>query len=80
MSILTSQLPNSELGLKNQTPPSFGTVPAGALHNTYSTNGTPSISWNSLNVRGLNPRPSQLDDLKSTYTPGAGSYLLNLPQ
>jgi hypothetical protein len=86
MSILTSQLPNSNLGLKNQTPPTFGTTPLGlhgsatALHDTYSTNGTPTISWNSLNVRGLNPRPSQLDDLKSTYTPGAGSYLQNLPQ
>jgi hypothetical protein len=80
MSILTNQLPNSNLGLKNQTPPTFGTVPAGALHNTYSTNGTPSISWNSANSTRVIPKPSQLDDLKSLYTPGAGSYLQNLPQ
>jgi hypothetical protein len=80
MSILSNQLPNSILGLKNQTPPTFGTVPAGGLHNTYSTNGTPSISWNSLNGPGMKPSPSQLDDLKSLYTPGAGAYLQNLPQ
>jgi hypothetical protein len=80
MSILTSQLPNSNLGLKNQTPPTFGAVPAGALHDTYSTNGTPSISFNSSNSARPLLRPSQLDDLKSLYTPGAGAYLQNLPQ
>lgn len=79
MSILTNQLPKSNLGLKNQTPATFGTIPAGALHDTYSTNGTPSISWSSINGVGMKPTPSQLDDLKSLYKPGAGSYMNNKP-
>jgi hypothetical protein len=90
MSILTSQLPNSNLGLKNQTPPTFGATPLGihgsatALHDTFSTNGTPTISFNSSNSARPKLIPSQLDDIKATlespYTPGAGSYLQNLPQ
>lgn len=72
---------SSALSLQNKRPQTFGVDPAppDSLHLNYSTTGTPVVRWRSINSVGMTPRPSQLDDLKSKYTPNQGSYINNKP-
>jgi hypothetical protein len=76
---ILSTFAKSVLGLKNKAPQTFGVDPAGALHNQYSTKGSPDVKWRTISGEGMKPRPSKLDDLKGKYKPGKGAYLQNLP-
>lgn len=61
---LLDKLANSPLGLKGQRPATFDVNPMAALHNVYSTTGTPSVKWVQSNGNaGIVPQPSQLDEL-----------------
>lgn len=42
--------------------PSFGLMPPGGLHNTYSIDGNPAVEWNSTVPTNDVPRPSRLDE------------------
>ena len=78
---ILSNLKNMVLGLRGNKPATFGVDPnpPASLHNTYSTTGTPNVKWNTNGLKGMKPLPSKLDDIKSKYTPGKGSYLNTLP-
>ena len=76
---LLQKITNSVLGLGGKNPSTFGVDPAGALHNEYSTTGTPKVKWRTISGEGMKPQPSKLDNLKGKYTPGKGSYINNLP-
>ena len=61
---LLDKLTTSPLGLKGQRPATFDVNPAAALHNVYSTQGTPTVRWAQSNGNaGIVPSPSQLDEL-----------------
>lgn len=72
---------SSKLSLQNKRPQQFGVDPAppDSIHLNYSTTGKPVVKWRSINSVGMIPKPSQLDDLKSKYTPDQGSYINNKP-
>ena len=78
---ILSNLRNMALGLKGDKPTTFGVdpIPPASLHNTYSTDGKPNVKWRTNGLTGMKPSPSKLDDIKSKYTPGKGSYLNTLP-
>jgi hypothetical protein len=66
-------LSNSNLSLNGKTPQQFGTnpVPPDSLHDTFSTNGDPSVRWRTISGDGMKPQPSLLDigDTKGKYKP-----------
>jgi hypothetical protein len=70
---LLDMLPNSNLGLGGNAPQQFGTdpVPPNSLHDTFSTNGDPSVRWRTISGDGMRPQPSILDigDTKDYYDP-----------
>ena len=78
---ILSNLKYMVLGLRGNKPATFGVDPnpPASLHNTYSTTGTPNVKWNTNGLKGMKPSPSKLDDIKSKYKPGKGSYLSTLP-
>ena len=78
---LLQDFAKSVLGLKGNTPKTFGVdpIPPGSLHLDYSTNGTPDVKWRTISGEGMKPRPSKLDDLKGKYTPKK-SYINNKPK
>lgn len=80
MSLLTN-ITKMTLGLKNQTPKTFGVdpIPPGSLHLNYSTAGVPDVKWRTISGEGMKPRPSKLDDLKGKYNPKK-SYINNKPK
>jgi hypothetical protein len=81
MGILTS-LSKMTLSLKGKKPANFGVdpVPPNSLHNAYSTTGTPQVKWRTISGTGMRPVPSKLDEIKSKYKPGKGSYINNKPK
>jgi hypothetical protein len=62
---LLDKLKNSILGLGGKNPQNFGVnpVPPNSLHNLYSVDGQPNVTWRSSNSLGFKPQPSQLDEL-----------------
>jgi hypothetical protein len=62
---LEKKLPNSILGLKGQKPQNFGVnpIPPNSLHNLYSVDGNPDVSWRPSNGSGFKPLPSTMDEL-----------------
>jgi hypothetical protein len=62
---LLDKLKNSTLGLGGKTPQNFGVnpVPPNSLHNLYSVDGQPNVTWRSSNSLGFKPQPSKLDEL-----------------
>ena len=62
---LLDKLKSSFLGLKGETPQTFGVnpVPPDSLHNTYSTDGIPDVTWRKIGGTGMKPQPSRLDEL-----------------
>jgi len=62
---LLDKLKSSILGLKGEKPQQFGVnpVPPNSLHNLYSTEGQPNITWRTISGTGMKPPPSQLDEL-----------------
>ena len=78
---LLQNITKMALSLKNKQPQTFGVdpIPPGSLHLSYSTTGTPDVKWRTNGLTGMKPTPSKLDDIKSKYKPGKGSYLNTLP-
>jgi hypothetical protein len=70
---LLDKLKNSILGLGGEKPSQFGVnpVPPDSLHNAYSTDGTPDVTWRTIKGSGMKPKPSRLDinDSKDTFKP-----------
>lgn len=64
MSALENKLPTSTLGLKGVKPQTFGVNPNNALHNLYSVDGNPDITWRLIprNIP-IDTTPSQMDEL-----------------
>lgn len=62
---LLDKLKNSILGLGGNKPQNFGVnpVPPNSLHNLYSVNGNPEVSWRPSNGSGFKPQPSKMDEL-----------------
>lgn len=63
---LLNKLKDSVLGLGGAKPQQFGVNPAppDSLHQTYSTDGQPSIMWRLIKGnQGMKPTPSTLDEL-----------------
>ena len=62
---LLDKLKNSLLGLGGVKPSSFGVdpTPPASLHNSYSVDGKPDVTWKSINSVGMKPVPSHLDEL-----------------
>jgi hypothetical protein len=62
---LEQKLPNSTLGLKGQRPQTFGVNPAppDSLHDLYSVDGKPNVTWRPSNGLGFKPQPSTIDEL-----------------
>jgi hypothetical protein len=62
---LLNKLKDSILGLKGAKPQQFGVnpVPPDSLHNLYSIDGQPNVTWRPSNGLGFKPLPSQLDEL-----------------
>lgn len=62
---LLDRLKNGILGLKGTKPQQFGVnpVPPNSLHNLYSVDGQPNVSWRPSNGSGFKPQPSNLDEL-----------------
>jgi len=60
---LLDKLKTSILGLGGQRPSTFGVdpIPPGSLHDTYSTDGKPSVKWRTISGEGMKPQPSRLD-------------------
>ena len=78
---LLDKLKTGILGLRGAKPQQFGVnpVPPDSLHLNYSTDGKPNVKWRTNGLTGMKPTPSKLDDIKSKYKPGKGSYLNTLP-
>jgi hypothetical protein len=69
---LLDKLSSSVLGLSGKQPQNFGVnpIPPNSLHNQYSVNGIPDITWRlSKGGRAMDTQPSQLDELDA-YAPG----------
>lgn len=79
---ILSNLTKMVLGLKGEKPSNFGVdpIPPNSIHNTYSTTGVPAVKWRTISGDGMKPRPSKLDEIKSKYKPGKGSYVNNKPR
>ena len=70
---LLDKLKSSFLGLRGEKPQNFGVnpVPPDSLHDTYSTDGMPDVTWRKIHGAGTKPQPSRLDigDSKDTFKP-----------
>ena len=64
---LQDKLPTSILGLKGQKPQTFGVnpIPPDSLHDLYSVDGNPDVTWRPSNSLGFKPLPSTIDELDS---------------
>jgi hypothetical protein len=63
---LEQKLPNSIFGLKGQKPRNFGVdpIPPNSLHNLYSVDGNPDVTWRLIPRNIPNkPQPSTMDEL-----------------
>ena len=62
---LLDKLKTGVLGLKGAKPQQFGVnpVPPNSLHQLYSTEGKPDVTWRPSNGLGFKPQPSKLDEL-----------------
>jgi hypothetical protein len=62
---LLNKLKDSIFGLGGDTPSNFGVnpVPPNSLHNQYSVDGKPDVTWRKIKGTGMKPQPSQLDEL-----------------
>ena len=62
---LLNKLKDSILGLKGAKPQQFGVnpVPPDSLHNLYSIDGQPNVTWRPSNGLGFKPQPSKLNEL-----------------
>jgi hypothetical protein len=63
---LLDKLKDSILGLGGAKPQNFGVnpVPPNSLHNLYSVDGNPDVSWRASNTKlNMKPQPSTLDEL-----------------
>jgi len=79
---ILSNLTKMVLGLKGEKPSNFGVdpTPPNSLHDEYSITGVPNVKWRTISGAGMKPAPSKLDDIKSKFKPGKGSYLNNKPK
>jgi len=62
---LLDKLPTSTLGLAGLKPPVFGVdpIPPGSLHNTYSVDSIPNVTWRLIKGNlSMKPQPSRLDE------------------
>jgi hypothetical protein len=65
---LLDKLKNSILGLAGAKPQSFGVnpIPPNSLHETYSVDGNPDVTWRLIKGNLSNkPQPSRLDETDS---------------
>ena len=80
---LLDKLTSSILGLRGEKPQTFGVnpIPPDSLHDTYSTDGIPDVTWRKINGAGTKPQPSRLDigDSKDTFKP-TKKYIDNKPR
>jgi len=62
---LLNKLKDSILGLQGKKPQNFGVnpVPPDSLHQLYSVDGQPNVTWRPSNGLGFKPQPSKLDEL-----------------
>jgi hypothetical protein len=63
---LLDKLKDSILGLGGNKPTQFGVdpVPPGSIHNQYSVDGNPNITWRLIKGnKSMKPQPSKLDEL-----------------
>jgi hypothetical protein len=63
---LLDKLKSSILGLGGAKPQQFGVnpIPPNSLHNLYSVDGKPDVTWRLINKNlPMKPQPSQLDEL-----------------
>lgn len=62
---LLDKLTSSILGLRGEKPAEFGVnpVPPGSLHDQYSVDGNPNVTWRTISGGGMKPQPSRLDEL-----------------
>ena len=62
---LLDKLKNSVLGLAGAKPQNFGVnpIPPNSLHNQYSVDGQPDVTWRNIKGNGMKPQPSKLDEL-----------------
>jgi len=62
---LLNKLKDSILGLRGKKPQNFGVnpVPPDSLHQLYSVDGQPNVTWRPSNGLGFKPQPSKLDEL-----------------
>jgi hypothetical protein len=79
---ILSNLTKMLLSLKGEKPSNFGVdpIPPNSLHDEYSTTGVPAVKWRTISGTGMKPVPSKLDNIKSKYKPGKGSYINNQPK
>ncbi len=70
---LLDKLTSSILGLRGEKPANFGVnpIPPDSLHDTYSTDGMPDVTWRTISGTGPKPQPSRLDvgDSKDKFKP-----------
>ena len=70
---LLDKIKSSFLGLGGEKPSNFGVnpLPPGSLHDTFSTDGIPDVTWRTISGGGPKPQPSRLDigDSKDTFKP-----------
>lgn len=62
---LLDKLKDSILGLGGAKPQQFGVnpVPPDSLHNLYSVDGQPNVTWRPSNGSGFKPQPSTMDEM-----------------
>ena len=62
---LLNKLKDSILGLRGERPQQFGVnpVPPNSLHQLYSVDGQPNVTWRPSNSLGFKPQPSTLDEM-----------------
>jgi hypothetical protein len=62
---LLDKLKDSILGLGGTKPQQFGVnpVPPDSLHNLYSVDGQPNVTWRPSNGSGFKPQPSTMDEM-----------------
>lgn len=65
MSLLNKLTTTGNLSLKGAKPQNFGVnpVPPNSLHNLYSVDGNPDVTWRPSNGLGFKPIPSNIDEL-----------------
>ena len=62
---LLDKLTSSILGLKGEKPANFGVnpIPPNSLHDQFSVDGNPDVTWRTISGTGMKPPPSRLDEL-----------------